>query len=322
MKRFFIPLFLIYGFINLYAEPVWYYNIHNGKPNTFIGFGSAKTEKNAKRNALVDIASQINTKIDKETIQNKNVIAGKYNNDIKIKSVHKTNATLAGYKVINIALQDGLFYVAIEYENIPSLDKFVNSINKEGYTKKSIINSVRKGFGKDLGLELIRKDMKWYVKHENSLQLLDKKDFERFFITKPNPNIEVSTNKTNNILYENDEFFFKVKTSKSGYMTILTVYEDGTVATLMKNIRIDRNVLNNLPDKDYEAVPQAGLMQSGQETFDMYVLILSNSKLILDSFAMADEELIEEERYKNFDELLNFLDNKEYTTLKVVTKPR
>ena len=41
-----------------------------------------------------------------------------------------------------------------------------------------------------------------------------------------------------------------------------------------------------------------------------------------DSFAYADDELISEEKYKNFDELIEFLDDKIYTTLKVVTKPR
>jgi len=52
------------------------------------------------------------------------------------------------------------------------------------------------------------------------------------------------------------------------------------------------------------------------------VLILSAKRIHFDNFAQADEALIEEEKYKNFDELIEFLDTKEFTTLKVVTKPK
>jgi hypothetical protein len=44
--------------------------------------------------------------------------------------------------------------------------------------------------------------------------------------------------------------------------------------------------------------------------------------LRFDSFAYADDSLISEEKYKNFDTLIRSLDGKIYTTLKVVTKPR
>ena len=124
------------------------------------------------------------------------------------------------------------------------------------------------------------------------------------------------------ILYNEDMFFFKVKSSKAGYLSILTVYEDGTVSTLMRNIHVEAAELTNLPDEDFESIPQAGLMKRGIETYDLYVLLYSKKRIIFDSFAYADEELIDEEKYKNFDELIEFINDKDYATLKVVTKPR
>ena len=41
----------------------WYYNLKPKNNNEYIGYGSAKTIKEAKSDALSDIASQINTKI-------------------------------------------------------------------------------------------------------------------------------------------------------------------------------------------------------------------------------------------------------------------
>ena len=118
------------------------------------------------------------------------------------------------------------------------------------------------------------------------------------------------------------KFFFKVKSTKKGFVSILSIYEDGTVSTLVRNIPINKNKLENIPDEEYESIPEAGLMQRGIETYDLYVAVYSDEKLHFDSFAYADEKLIDEEKYKNFDELIEFLNDKTYSTLKVVTKPR
>lgn len=181
---------------------------------------------------------------------------------------------------------------------------------------------LKKALKKDINFELVRKDKKWFIKHKNILQILDEKDFARFFSTVDNKTVSINTNKRKNILYNEDKFFFKVKSQKKAYASILTVYEDGTVSTLLKNIPLRNDKLENIPDKDFETIPEAGLMQRGVETYDLYVLILSSKKTHLESFAQADEKLIEEEKYKNFDELIEFIDTKEYATLKVVTKPR
>ncbi|MEA2051043.1 MAG: LPP20 family lipoprotein [Campylobacterota bacterium] len=295
---------------SLYASPSWYYSLDDTKQNSYIGYGSASSEQEAKQNALVSISGQINTKIDSSLTTTKT----KSSKDIQIKSSQKTKANISDYKLLKMSYEDGKYYIAIEYENIPNMQKFKNKL-KEKALKPKFDNYLSE-------FELIRKEKRWYIKYKDVIQLLDKKDFARFFVTTPNENLTITTNKRNNILYDGDQFYFKIKSKEDGYISILTVYEDGTVSTMMKNIPIQRDTLSNIPDKDFEAIPEAGLLEVGVETYDMYVAVYSKTKLLFDRFATADDEVIEDERYKNFDELIRFIKNKQYTTIKIVTKPR
>jgi len=181
---------------------------------------------------------------------------------------------------------------------------------------------IAKKLKRKVNFALERKDGIWYIKYKNIRQALDSKDFSRFFVSTSNPKLSITTNKRNNVLWNEDEFFFKVTSKQKGYVTIFTVYEDGTVATLMKNVPIKKDKTQNIPDKDYDSVLEAGLIKQGIETFDLYVLVYSKDKKYYDRFARADEDLVDNERYKNFDELINMMNDMEYVTLKVVTKPR
>ena len=45
-------------------------------------------------------------------------------------------------------------------------------------------------------------------------------------------------------------------------------------------------------------------------------------KMHFDQVARADEKLLQNERYKNSDDLIGLMGEMEYVTLKLVTKPR
>ena len=316
-----------------YATPSWYHNLYSNEVNTYYGFASANSEAKAKQLALSDIVSQISVHVSSSTKLNMKVINGKESSSDEFNTHQNSQATLSDYKLLKSEFDDIKYYVALSYENIPSFNKFVRKIKQlktkpkkiklNLYLSKTLIaKKLKKALGYGINFELVRKDKKWYIKYKDILQVLDKKDFAKFFVSFTCRELEINTNKKNNILYNEMKFFFKVKSKKSGYVSIVSVYEDGTVATLVRNIAIKKDKLQNIPDKDYESIPEAGLMQRGLETFDLYVLIYSDKRLRFDSFAYADSELISEEKYKNFDELIEFIDDKRYSTLKVVTKPR
>jgi len=168
----------------------------------YTGQANGSTQSEAKQNALKDISEQISVSIDTETKQDKKLIDGKYSQDIVISTSQSSNTNIVGYELISMNFKDGIYTIKLQYENIPSLDKFAKKVP---YSKKDILKSIKKDFGYSLGKELIRKDKKWYIKY-----------------------------------------------------------------------------------KDFEAIPQAGLLEKGKDTFDMYVAVLSPKKLIFDQFAIAD----------------------------------
>jgi len=325
---FFVAFFIASAF----ANPLWYLNTQKTKTNSYVGYGSGVDEVHAKQEALNDIASQISVSVNTSLKQNQKLQNGKFQNIEEFSSLQNSKAVLSDYELLKSEFYKGRYFVCVEYENIPSLDKFVRKVKVLGttevvhpnlYLKDTLIaEKLKKVLKKDIEFKLLRKDKKWFIKYKSVMQVLDKKDFAKFYVTVPHAKLSIRTDKKRDILYDGDKFYFKVKSAKKGYVTIFSVYEDGTVVTLVRNISIGQNRVENIPDKDFETIPEAGLIEKGKETFDLYVAIYSQKKMRFDSFAYADEKLISEEKYKNFDELIEFLDSKTYTTLKVVTKPR
>jgi len=331
----FLVLFLIFLACG-YATPLWYYNIANKNLEIIIGYGSGESEKEAKQNALSDVVSKISVDVKTSMKLMQKDEDGQFVQNSKYESEQKADAVLSDYRLLRVEEESGIFFVALSYENIPSFDKFVRKVRSHGFSrankstaKKSsylqytpMAKKLKKALGRDIDFVLLRKNKKWYIKHKDILQVLDKRDFGRFFVTIPHAKLSINTNKRNNILYDGDKFYFKVKSQNSGFVSILTVYEDGTVSSLVRNIAIKKGRVENIPDEEFESIPEAGLIQKGVETYDLYVCVFSKNRLHFEQFAYADDEVINEEKYKNFDTLLDFLDDKVYTTLKVVTKPR
>ncbi len=314
------------------ASPTWYGTLQKENASTYIGYGSAQSEAQAKQEALNDIASQISVNIESSLSQNIKEVDGKVSRVSEDAMKQSAQATLGDYTLLKVERSDGNYFVALSYENVHSLDKFVRKVklkgavetaHPSGYLRNtSMARELQKALGKEIDFSLLRKDAKWFIKHEEILQALDKKDFAKFFVSVPHATLTINTNKKNNILHDGETFHFEVSSDNGGFVSIVSVYEDGTVSTLVRNIPVKKETKEKIPDANFETMPEAGLMQKGVETYDLYVLIYSQTKLSFESFAYADSELISEEKYKNFDELIAFLEGKTYTTLKVVTKPR
>jgi hypothetical protein len=286
----------------------------------YYGEGSGNSYAEAKRKALEDVASQISVVIDSKIEETQSVKNDKYHKNFKVHSIQKTKVNLEDYEIVEKRKENNQFFVKIKYDNIPSLDKFAS---KTPYTKEQIKNGIKKDFGKSLGLELVRKNRKWYIKYKNILQKLDKKDFYLFFKTTNRKDLKISLyNKRRNILHNGDEFSFLIKSAKSGYITIFDVYEDGTVSILAKNLKIDKKRKLIFPDEDSDSVLEASLLQNQKETFDMYVVLFTKKKRNFDEFISAYDDVVDEELYKNFDELINLIYNKTYATIKVIIRPR
>nr|WP_275757565.1 LPP20 family lipoprotein [Sulfurimonas sp. SAG-AH-194-C21] len=329
--KFFILLVCIVS-STLMANPMWYLNVQKTKANSYIGYGIGENDVKAKQEALNDISSQISVSVETSMKQSEKLSNGKFESSDEFSSLQRSKSMLNDYELLKMEYYNGNYYVAVEYENIPSLDKFYKKLrllnitqntNLNPYLKHTMIaKKLKKSLGKNIDFSLLRKDKKWFIKYKSVIQVLDKKDFASFFTSTYSKELSLKTSKKRDILYDGDKFYFNVVSKKDGYVSILSVYEDGTVSTLIRNVKISKVAPQKIPDEEFETIPEAGLITQGVETYDLYVLVFSKNKLHFDSFAYADSELIDEEKYKNFDELIEFLDKKSFTTLKVVTKPK
>ncbi len=324
MKKLLLTIILL---TSAQATPTWYHTLDDSAQNYYVGYGQARSDKKARNLALDDIASQISTTVDNSLQQSTRVQNDTVHTDVKKSSSHKSYAKLHGYRPLNYEQIDGIHYIALSYENIPSIDKFNKALSKLSDTNDKVQNSylkntnIAKKLNKNVDFSLLRKDKLWYIKYQDIQQVLDSSDFNHFFSSQKSPALSIRTNKNRSVLYEGDEFFFKVQSKKSGFITVFTVYEDGTVSTLMRNSPIDTNHNLNIPDKENSSIFQAGLIEEGVETFDLYVVLFTPQETTFDAFALADESLVDSEKYKNFDELIKLMNTHAFTTLKVITKP-
>lgn len=122
--------FLLFFVASLFANPMWYHNIQKTKANSYVGYGSGISVAQAKLNAFNDIASQIYVSVNTTFSQKQKMHDGEFKSNEEFTSSQNSKATLYDYELLKSEFYDGKYFVALEYENIPSLDKFINKLKK------------------------------------------------------------------------------------------------------------------------------------------------------------------------------------------------
>ena len=277
--------------------------------------------------AISEISSQIATSVSTTFSSNVNIKNEDTSKDLDFKSLQKSSANISGYKLLKHEHLNNVYYVAVGYNNISGISKFNQQLSLLKNDTEKLNNSylastmVAAKVKSQHNFRLKRKNNLWYINYKNIYQPLESEEFAYFFTTVINKNMELNISIDRNFLYDGEEFYFKVKSNKNGYVSLLVVYEDGTVAILDDNIEIHKDTLISIPRRDSDNFLEAGLIENRQ-TFDMYIAIYSEKKVNYDLFTYMDSELINDERFKNFDDLIEFIDKKEYATLKLITKPK
>ena len=152
------------------------------------------------------------------------------------------------------------------------------------------------------------------------MQVVPKNIFEELFISTTNKNFGFIPSQSK--LLQGDQFYFNFESKQNAYLSVLDVYEDGTVSIIYENKKIFKNKQLKVPDENFEYNLEAGLYEEGKATYDIFLAILSPTMLNLSRFSNADEDLVTGEANKKFDELLEFIKNKEFATVLIRTKPK
>jgi len=302
---------LIFSFIFsfLFATPKWFYSLDNNKSNYYIGYGEGKNIKEAKMNALNDISSQIEIKIKSEFESNIN----NYKKNISQKLNLSTNANLTDYKVLKVENKDNKYYVAIGYENIPNIDKFIKKLPKNTKISQNyFLNNtylgkyIKEKTGKFIKFHIFNKDNKWYIGYNNKIQILDKNMFNKLYISMG----EIKTNHKYNIFHNDDIIKVYIKAPFDGYVTLFDVDSKGSVYILLSQ-KLKKG-WNEIKNEDFELQAYT----DKKEDFEMYVAVFMKNRENFTQFS----SVLNPNNNRDFGILIDTIKNYNFATLKIITR--
>ena len=312
------------------AYPQWYKNkeLHSTVKYEIIGYGQGNTVKKAKAIAQEDIAQSLISKVDSSFTSTTTTYNNSYTKQEKASLKVTSKLNLHNLQTIKQEQKDNIFYVALKYKNLDLANRIKTTIgNFKCNEKKSnnnyllqtpLIKKLTSTLGCELDFKLDRRNEAWYLKYKEHLFLLSDTEFEELYFTKTNNNFKFLANKK--ILIAGDSFYFTIDSKKSGYITLLNVYENGITTLLQPSTPIKNTI--QIPTKDSENYFEAGLVKDGVNTYDLYVAIYTKEPLDMSRFEYANEDLAESELAYKFDELIQVMSEYEYSSILIRTISR
>jgi len=311
----------------LTKAPTWYthHQLHSKVKYEVFGYGQGSTLEEAKANAKEDIALTLISKVDSSftstTITNNDSYTRKEKASLKVTS----KLSLHNLKTIKQEQQGSVFYVALKYKNLDLPyrvkttigDYTCNDEKIDNYLQETaLLKKLSSSLGCELDFKVDRRNEAWYLKYKEYLFLLSDDEFEELYVSTSSEHISMKSSKK--VLYDGDSFYFTFSSKKSGYVTFIDVYENGIVTLLQESTPIKSTL--QIPSKKSENYFEAGLVEEGQNTHDLYIAIYSEKPLDMSRFNYASEELAESEVAYKFDELIEFLKGYEYSSVLLRTK--
>ncbi len=300
----------LFSFSFLFAMPQWFYHIKSDRSNYYIGYGMGDTLTEAKTNALNDISSQISVKINSKFERNVN----NYKKNITQKLSTVTNSTLNDYEVLKSVKEDK-YYIAIGYENIPNIDKFISKLpenikisNNKFLNSTLLAKYIKQKTGKFIAFDVYFKDGNWYISYGNTGKILDYTWFKKLFITYGN---RLKTNHKYNVFHSGDNIKVYFNAKHAGYVTLFDVDSKGAVYILINNQKVKKG-WNELRSKDFNFQAYT----DKKEDFEMYVAVFDKIPLKFSEFSLA----LEPNDNHDYGILLNVLNKYNFNTLKIITK--
>ena len=312
--------------VKLKTSPNWYKNqeLKISKQYEILGYGEGISFEIAKAKAKESIAQTLQSKVSssfESAVKDSNgVVDEKSRSNLRI----TTKLNLHDLKVIKKERVANKFFVALKYENLDLSHKIKDSLdskcvdeNVDYYMKQTLLfKTITAGVGCDLDLKLDRQNSAWYLKYKEKQFLLNDDELEELFVSVDNKNLNIKANKK--VLVEGDSFYFTIDSKEDGYVTLVNVYENGIVSLLRDSQPITQTI--QIPSKKDDNYFEAGVLNEDEDSYDLFVTIFSKEPLNMSRFEQADEEFVINEMAYKFDELIEILNDYEYSSLFIRTK--
>jgi hypothetical protein len=326
---YFVLLFFIFSIFLNASPPEWFRKLSH-KDYEIIGYGSSQNLEEARTMAKKEIANSIQTQIISENIFETSEINSVVNEKVNLYLEAKTNVVLSDLKTVKEEKKKKEWYVALIYENLSIEMKFADKIslseqrseNQNRYLLNSpLIQSINEELNCTLDIKLKRKNKMWYLAYENVMLPLSPDEFEQLFISSNSDKISLTLSKSS-MLTESDVFSFSVESKQDGYLSIINVYENGECFIITSNQPVTSNNPVRFPDDSSDNELIAGLLIKNQATYDLYVALFDENEINLSRIQAAGEIAESEERHYKFNEVLEMMNEYEFCTVLIRTRPQ
>jgi hypothetical protein len=318
LNKFIVLLCWIVFAAHATTLPNWFYSLKPGSANEIIGYGTAASLEEARKNALAEVSDTLLVGIKSElnltqTYKNNELVT-----DYDAKLTSNSAATLSGVNVIKSELIEGTWYVAVSFDNSPLSLKIKNADLKQApdsprsnddiYRRSPLILELDQALGKKHLYKLRRDNQLWYLQVADQSFTLKANELKQFFHSHTTKQLQLKLNK--GVYNSGDLMSFSISSAKPGFVSILYAEASGKSGVIMSNKKITETL--NFPSK----ADEDELMISnptGSTLSEMYIAIWSESPVSLDQLYPVTSDYLDESAF-NLHDVFELLSKHRYTS--------
>lgn len=286
-----------------------------------VGFGEGNTLVEARARAKEMIAQKLLSRVESSFESVSDDAVSKSQAKLKVTSA----LTLQDLQTRKQEQKDGSFFVALSFKNLDFaqrvkeklLDATCHDVTQNRYLSQTpLFKKLNAALGCQRDFSLVRKNAAWYLAYEEELFLLNESELEELYISRSNKAFGFETPKK--VLHEGERFYFSLACDAKGYITLVDVYENGVVTLLEPSKKIAKTL--RIPSEESAHELEAGLLEEGRDTHDLYVAFFTQEPLDMSRFTYANEDFANDENSYKFDELLELMQTHEHATILLRTE--
>ncbi|KIM11895.1 MAG: hypothetical protein KU37_03295 [Sulfuricurvum sp. PC08-66] len=311
------------------VSPAWYAQSEFASSgNIYYGYGEDADQARAIAKAKEQIANAMQSIIQSEISTDTQVKNDEVTKAARQKLVARTDVVLSNARTYKAERVEGVWYVVVMFEHIAIAQQAKRALAEVACDKAPnpylvqtpLVQGIHKELACPHAFEVWRSNGMWYLKSGSFSALLGGEDFDKLFATTTSEVVTLTASHPK--LYEDEVFSFTVKTSKRGYLSLLTIYEDGKVGVLFGNAPIKPNQPMVFPDANSELELIAGLVEPNKPTKDLYIALLTPTQIDVSRFEMISDGLIEADSSFKMGEVIELMGQGDFATLLLRTYPR
>ena len=321
-------------------QPKWFGNLPQ-EHNMIIGYGSGETREEAFVKARSEIAASINVKVSSEYDQMQRLHNEEFTNEITNKIKEEVDVQLTGVKSLRTAVMDGQHFVALSFDGrslnvkirsrLPQDVKLRSLDLKSPYAHTLFASDLRDTVFSDMGYipdyDIVWNNGAYRLIINNQEFILSSKDIQKFLITQNSEalSIEIMLHTTSgykriNKIKQGMYFHLNVKHASSGYLTLLSIDEEGKVSVMYENRYVETEKIDTYPDlDDYEGL-MTEVLNNQETAIESYMAILCKSRQRFMQFEEMSEQINTNTDALRFPALYKMIDRCDFASVVLKTR--